>query len=301
MSRIGAGVGWALAAIPSIVRELREAPQEALPILVSGPKALAVELRAKLAAGGGASFVRLLDLATLDRDAGSVLVHMTRGWPTSVDEETLQLADRAGIPIVCLVLGERPVKGRVFPYVKATDVVYADALDERALDAVVGRIAAVAGEQASALARELPLLRSHVARSLIGHYSKRNAIVSAAIFIPGADLPVLTLNQLRMVRRIADAYGVDERQSRALMLAGVVGAGLGFRTIARTALGFVPFAGMPIRAGVAFGGTRALGEAAIRRLEHTTREESEEAAARLQAAFESTEPGSGERDLDTQN
>ena len=123
-------------------------------------------------------------------------------------------------------------------------------------------------------------------------------MISAAIFIPGADMPVLTLNQL-MVRRMADAYGVEERQARAVMLAGVIGAGLGLRTIARTALGFVPFAGIPIRAAVAFGGTKVVGEAAIKRLEGGRRVEAEEAAARLRTASESTEPGSGEPDLGT--
>ena len=36
------------------------------------------------------------------------------------------------------------------------------------------------------------------------------------VFVPGADLPVLTLNQVRLVRRIADAYGVEVDRQRAL-------------------------------------------------------------------------------------
>ena len=50
------------------------------------------------------------------------------------------------------------------------------------------------------------------------------------------------------------------------MLAGVAGAGLGFCALARTALGFVPFA-LPVRAAVTFSGTHAVGKAAIAKLE----------------------------------
>ncbi len=110
------------------------------------------------------------------------------------------------------------------------------------------------------------MLRPHVARRSSGRTLARTRCIGAAIFIPGADLPVLTLNQMRMVRRIADAYGVEEQQARFLMLVGVAGAGLGFRAIARTALGIVPFA-LPVRAAVAYGGTQAIGRAAIARLE----------------------------------
>lgn len=299
MSRLRAGFGWALSTVPAIVRELREAPEEVLAILVSGPSPLAAELAGALGAGAEPGLVRVVDPSTIVAGAGSALVHVVRGEPTGDDEEVFRLADRAQIPIISLIVGERPANGRILPYVRATDVVYASGVDERGVNAVVERIAIRADEAGPALARDLPLLRPHVARLLVSRYSKRNALISAAIFVPGADMPILTLNQVRMVRRMADAYGVEERQGRALMVAGVVGAGLGFRAIARSALAFIPFAGIPIRAAVAFGGTRAVGEAAIRRLEGVRRTESEEAAARLEAASESTEPGSGERDLGT--
>ena len=42
----------------------------------------------------------------------------------------------------------------------------------------------------------------------------------------------------------------------------VVGAGLGFRTIAREALGFVPGLGWAVKGGMAYVGTKALGKAA---------------------------------------
>ncbi len=96
------------------------------------------------------------------------------------------------------------------------------------------------------------------------NFSKQNAILGAAIFIPGADLPALTLNQMRMVFRIAGAYGADVDHERAVELLAVLGAGLGFRAVAREVVGVVPGLGWAVKGAIAYAGTRALGEAAIR-------------------------------------
>jgi uncharacterized protein (DUF697 family) len=47
-------------------------------------------------------------------------------------------------------------------------------------------------------------------------------------------------------------------------LLGVVVAGFGFRAVARELLDLVPYAGWAIKGGVAYAGTRAVGEAAVR-------------------------------------
>jgi uncharacterized protein (DUF697 family) len=78
-------------------------------------------------------------------------------------------------------------------------------------------------------------------------------------------MPILTLNQARLVLAIALAHGEPIDRSRLPDLAGVVGAGFGFRAIARQLLGFVPFAGWATRGAIAYSGTRAIGEAARRR------------------------------------
>jgi uncharacterized protein (DUF697 family) len=113
-------------------------------------------------------------------------------------------------------------------------------------------------------------LRRAVARELVETFSRKNAIRGAAIFIPGVDLPVLTLNQLRMVLRIEQAYGLDpDPRQRAPELLATMAAGLGLRAVAREALGAIPVAGWMVKGAVAYAGTRALGEAAIRRVEAT--------------------------------
>ena len=79
------------------------------------------------------------------------------------------------------------------------------------------------------------MLRRPVCDALIRKFSRQNALVGAAVFLPGADLPVLTLNQVRIVLRIADAHGFEIDKERLPEVLGVIGSGLGFRAVARKA------------------------------------------------------------------
>ena len=78
------------------------------------------------------------------------------------------------------------------------------------------------------------------------------------------DFPVLTLNQIRLVLRLGAAHGVEIDQQRLPEVLATVAAGFGFRAVARQLLGAIPVAGWAVKGGVAYGGTRALGEAAMR-------------------------------------
>jgi uncharacterized protein (DUF697 family) len=106
-----------------------------------------------------------------------------------------------------------------------------------------------------------------VCDALISSFSRRNGLVGAAVFVPGVDMPVLTLNQIRLVLRIAMAYGEEIDNRRAAELVGVVGAGFGLRAVARELLDLVPVAGWALKGGIAYTGTRAIGEAAVRYFE----------------------------------
>jgi uncharacterized protein (DUF697 family) len=67
--------------------------------------------------------------------------------------------------------------------------------------------------------------------------------------------------------RIALAYGEELDRDRAAELVGVIGAGFAFRAAARELLDLVPVAGWAVKGGVAYVGTKALGEAAVRYFE----------------------------------
>jgi uncharacterized protein (DUF697 family) len=87
------------------------------------------------------------------------------------------------------------------------------------------------------------------------------------VFIPGADLPILTLNQIRLVLRIADAHGFEIDRDRIPEVLAVIASGFGFRALARKSVGLIPFVGWAIKGGFAYAGTRTLGEAAVRYFE----------------------------------
>ncbi|HET7380726.1 MAG TPA: DUF697 domain-containing protein [Gaiellales bacterium] len=112
------------------------------------------------------------------------------------------------------------------------------------------------------LASQLPAFRPYVVDELIEAAAKRNAKAALLIFVPGADMPVLTAVQMRLVLAIAACYGQKISTDRAIELLSVLGAGFGFRAIAREMLDFVPFAGWAVQSGVAYSGTKALGKAA---------------------------------------
>jgi uncharacterized protein (DUF697 family) len=130
------------------------------------------------------------------------------------------------------------------------------------LEKAMRLLAERAGHAGPSLATRLPAFRPHVIERLVDTASRRNGLVAAAIWIPGADMPVLTALQLRLVLQIGACYGVELSPDRAVEILGVLGAGYGMRTVARELLDFIPVAGWAVKGGVAYGGTRALGLAA---------------------------------------
>jgi uncharacterized protein (DUF697 family) len=76
-------------------------------------------------------------------------------------------------------------------------------------------------------------------------------------------MPAMTANQIRMVLKIAAAYGEELGLDRALEILSVVGTAFVFRALAREALDFVPGFGWALKGAFGFSATVALGEAAI--------------------------------------
>ncbi|HSP73213.1 MAG TPA: hypothetical protein VLN26_12635, partial [Gaiellaceae bacterium] len=135
------------------------------------------------------------------------------------------------------------------------------------VDEIAAAVARRLGESGTSLAARLPSLRRAVCSELIRVFSRTNGLIGAAVFLPGVDFPVLTFNQTRLVLRIAAAHGQEIDASRVPELLAVLGGGIGFRALARELVGTVPVAGWAVKAGVAYAGTRALGEAALRYFE----------------------------------
>jgi uncharacterized protein (DUF697 family) len=234
--------------VVSLLREVRKAEGDTKALAVGGARELVPILARELRAGGDPAAVVEHDVT----DAVALI------WVGDADEEKLRAADRAKIPIVAVT------EAAALPYVLADDLVRVPPGQGFPIDRIAAVLARRLDDEGLTLAARLPVLRAAVTDRLIAAASKRNGLIGVAVFIPGVDFPILTFNQLRLVLRIALAHGEGIDGSRAVELAGVVGAGFTFRAVARSLLDFIPFAGWAVKGAVAYTGTRAVGEAAVR-------------------------------------
>ncbi len=251
----------------SLVRELRATAEDDKPLLVAGASSLVPLLAKELRAGGEPGAVRENE----PLEGSLALVYVLPGEPTKDDVKALRAADRARVPIVCVT---RPGVEHV-PYVLETDIVYVGAGSTFPVQEIAAAVTHRVGEAGTGLARRLPVFRPAVHEHLIRTFARRAGWIGAVTIVPSVDLPVLTVLQARLVLRLAHAQGLEMDRERAIELLGVVGAGLGFRAIARQLLDVVPVAGWALKGAVAYTGTRAIGEAAVRyfeaRQEHSVR------------------------------
>jgi uncharacterized protein (DUF697 family) len=234
-----------------LLREFRRGAGDPRPIAVAGAKELVPLLVRGLREGGESSAV----FEGVPSDAAALV------WVGPADESELRRASRAGIPIVAVTNEEN------VPYVLATDLVPVPTGQGFPLDEIAAALARKLGDGGSLLAARLPVLRDAICDHMIQTCARKNALIAAAVFIPGVDMPVLTLNQIRLVLRLAVAHGKEIDGTRALELAAVGGAGFAFRAVARELLDVVPIAGWAVKAGVSYAGTVAVGEAAVRSFE----------------------------------
>jgi len=257
-----------LGVLRALVKEISASAEAGKPLVVGGARELAAVLRRELGRDAEPGAVRSDD----DPRGGAMLVCVLGGAPSEDDERALKAARRARVPIVAVVTGPVPDDVTI-PYVLATDVVRVDAGKGFPLEAIAKAIAGRLGEEAAPLAARVPSLRRATAQQLVAAFSRKNGIVGAAVFIPGADLPLLALNELRLLLRLEQAYGLEiDPRERLPEIAATLGAGFGMRALARELLDLVPVAGWAVKGVVAYAGTRALGEAAIRRLEAAPRD-----------------------------
>jgi uncharacterized protein (DUF697 family) len=243
-------------AVIGLVRELAAA-RDPGHVAIAGPAALTETLQRDLARDAAPGAVRIGT-----HHGAAVLIYVLAGAPTEDDIAALKAAHKARVPIVAVLAG--PSLDDRVPYVLATDVVPTEAGAGFDVAAIARVVAGKLVEEGTPLAARAPVLRDAVVETLVERFARVNGTVGALVFIPGADMPVITLNQIRLVLRIAHAHGIGVGQERAPEVVAVLGSGFALRAIARSALGLVPFAGWAVKAGVAYGGTKAVGEAAKR-------------------------------------
>ena len=163
--------------------------------------------------------------------------------------EALEALERA-VPVEAKPAADEPIE--------LTDEAAAD-LDRRMGEWII----AACREKKLAFALAFPFVRRPLSLDAVRATAIQNAGVGVGVFIPGADMPIMTLNQAKMLLQIAAAYGQPLSAERIKELAAVVGGAFLFRNIARTAVGVVPVLGWAIKGAVGFAGTEAMGRAAI--------------------------------------
>ena len=155
--------------------------------------------------------------------------------------------------------------GLYVPYVLASDVVVCP----RGAGFPVEEIARVSPRGSTAPRRRSPpgcrCCATPVCDHLIESFSRKNAILGVAIFVPGADFPVLTLNQLRLVLRLAVGARRRGRPVSACRRSSPRSAPGSASVRSRGSCSVrCRLAGWAVKGGVAYAGTRAVGEAARR-------------------------------------
>jgi uncharacterized protein (DUF697 family) len=149
--------------------------------------------------------------------------------------------------------------------------------DSGAIDRLRADILKRNADRAPAFGRALPVFRAAAAKQVIDETTAANAQFSLVSNLPailpvignlaaaGADFIVLTKNQVMMLYKLAAVFGRDLRDQRGILqeVLPVVGAGLLWRTVARQAATWLPFAAGTIpKLAIAYVGTMAVGRAA---------------------------------------
>ena len=248
----GIGIGQVL----GLVRETRGLEQSAGAVAISGPGAQ--ELAIALGAGGDPTAIRV-DGDPLESLAA---VRLVNGDPSPGEVAALRRIARAGTPLVVVRQGEG---GRI-PNVLPLDVVEAGLED--LVEVVAEALARAAPDVAPSLGARLPALRPAVARRLIGSTAATNAVLAASIRKKQAQMPVLTLAQVRMLLQLGVSRGdVLPRDPQQLAVAAgpALAGSLGIGLLARALVRRSPLSGPVVQAAVAYAGTRALGAAWARR------------------------------------
>lgn len=114
-------------------------------------------------------------------------------------------------------------------------------------------------EKDVACAANFAFCRTVATARLVSKVAARNALMGVVDFIPGAGMPLMTMNQLNLGFDIAATYGQGLSLARVPEVAVIVAAGLAYRSVAHLLLRAAPALGIIIKAGVAYGGTLVTG------------------------------------------
>lgn len=133
----------------------------------------------------------------------------------------------------------------------------------RGIEIAVGRrLPALRETVAAKLTRDAALnaLKVAGASAVVDHIPLLGVVIGA--FASAGDMMAITGIQMMLMLQIGATYGKDPDLARVWELLPIVGGGLGWRALSRELAGFIPVAGIFIKAAIAYAGTVVVGEGA---------------------------------------
>ena len=134
---------------------------------------------------------------------------------------------------------------------------------QRPLEELGAWVVANAPAKRLSFAECFEFIRHPLALELARENAVQNGAIGLVFFIPGADMPVITANQVKMVLQIGALYGYAPGKERLREVAAVIASGFGLRGIARKLASAIPGLSWAIKPTVAATGTMGLAQAAI--------------------------------------
>lgn len=194
------------------------------------------------------------------RSGEVLLVLVTPETEPEASQAILHLTSKGGA-VIAVDEGERAT-GRVsHPGMSIARVSFSDSPD--GWRKVFAACTTVAGNRSVILAQRYPALRQTAAQRVIDRTAAQNALVGAAFFLSGADMPAMTLNQMKMVLSLAGIHGESISMDRAVELVTTVGIGFGLRSVYRMLARRLPGGGWALKPLLGFLATMAIGLGAL--------------------------------------
>lgn len=118
-------------------------------------------------------------------------------------------------------------------------------------------------EKRLAFAYAFACVRRPLALESVNNTAVQNAGIGVVAIIPGADLPLMTLNQVKMLLEMAAAFGEELSLGRLKEICAIVGGAFVCRAVSRQVAGLVPGVGWAVKGGIGYVGTQAMGHALL--------------------------------------
>jgi uncharacterized protein (DUF697 family) len=216
---------------------------------------------------------RLLDVPLQERPDLDALAVVAVPEDADVASVAAALAERAeaGGQSLAVILGSPERRAateralRAVPGIELSSIVHVARPDadgeRRVLDGLIRRL----GDQAVGAARENAALRPAIGAHLVSQTAASACVLASGTAGRRARMHALTTIQLTMLGTLQGAYGRPLNARLAGDALAIVGSGFAWRLLGRRAT-TVPVPSVMLRGGVAYMGTRVLGELILRRL-----------------------------------